>query len=91
MRLIKIFAPPDFQAKKFTPLISQNFNSFGDDNTQKNECKWRILHCWPNFTLPLTVTAVTKLTSAYILAEAREPDRLTSGLFCTVLQKNFVL
>ena len=36
MRFVKNFAPPDFQAINFTPLISPNFNSFGDKNT-KNE------------------------------------------------------
>ena len=37
MRFVKKFTPPDFQAKNFTPLISPNFNSFGDKNTKKNE------------------------------------------------------
>ena len=36
MRFVKNFTPPDFQATNFTPLISPNFNSFGDDN-KKNE------------------------------------------------------
>ena len=35
MRLVKNFTPPDFQAKNFTPLISPNLNSFGDNNTKK--------------------------------------------------------
>ena len=35
MRFVKNFTPPDFQAKNFTPLISPNFNSFGDKNTKK--------------------------------------------------------
>ena len=33
MRLVNNFTPPDFQAKNFTPLISPNFNSCGDNNT----------------------------------------------------------
>ena len=35
MRFVKNFTSLDFQAKNFTPLISPNFNSFGDDNTKK--------------------------------------------------------
>ena len=35
MRFVKKFTPADFQAKNFTPLISPNFNSFGDNNTKK--------------------------------------------------------
>ena len=35
MRFVKNFTPPDFQAKNFTPLISPNFNSFGDKNTKQ--------------------------------------------------------
>ena len=35
IRFVKNFTPPDFQAKNFTPLISPNFNSFGDKNTKK--------------------------------------------------------
>ena len=34
MRFVKKFTPLDFQAKIFTPLISPNFNSFGDNNTK---------------------------------------------------------
>ena len=51
MRFVKNFTPPDFQAKDFTPLISLNFKSFSDKNTNK----WvflekftplaKILHC----------------------------------------------
>ena len=37
----KNFTLPDFQAKNFTPLISPNFNIFGE-----NEWKWRNLHRW---------------------------------------------
>ena len=35
MRFVKKFTPPDFRDKNFTPLISPNFNSFGD-KTQIN-------------------------------------------------------
>ena len=35
MKFVKHFTSPDFQAKNFTPLISQSFNSFGDKNTNK--------------------------------------------------------
>ena len=45
MRFVKNFAPPDFQAKDFTPLNSMNFISFSDKST-KNECFWRNLHHW---------------------------------------------
>ena len=47
MRLVKTFTPPDFQAKNFTPLISQNFNSFGGKNT-KNE--WNLHGCQKIYT-----------------------------------------
>ena len=35
MEFVKIFTPPEFQAKTFIPSISANFNSFGDKNTKK--------------------------------------------------------
>ena len=60
MRLVKTFTPPDFQAKNFTPLISQNFNSFGDKNRKKMS---EIYAAVKKFTLPPAVTAVTNLTS----------------------------
>ena len=34
MRFVKNLTPPDFQAKKITPLISPYFNSFGEKNTK---------------------------------------------------------
>ena len=55
---------PDFQAKNFTPLISQNFNSFGDKNTKKMSENRDIYTASKNFTLPPAVTAGTNLTSA---------------------------
>ena len=58
MRFVKKFTPPDFQAKNFTPLISPNFNSFGD-NSENGE----IYTAGQNFTLPPAVAAVTNLTS----------------------------
>ena len=48
MRFVKKFTPPDFHAKNFTPLISPNFNSFGDNN-KKNGWKWTNLHRWQKF------------------------------------------
>ena len=61
MRFVKKFTPPNFQAKNFTPLFLPNFNSFGDNNTQK----WvriekftplaKILHCrrqWRQWQIP---------------------------------------
>ena len=45
MRFVKTFTPPDFQAKKITPLISRNSNSFGDNNTKK----------WVKFTAPTKI------------------------------------
>ena len=36
MEFVKKFTPPDFQAKKFSPSISPNFNSVSGKNT-KNE------------------------------------------------------
>ena len=53
MIFVKNFTPPDFQAKNFTPLISPNFNSFGDKNTKKMSRNAEIY-----------TTAVTNLTSA---------------------------
>ena len=51
MEFVQKFTPPDFQAKKFTPSISPNFNSFSG----KKHKKWvkmekftplaKILHC----------------------------------------------
>ena len=35
MRFVKKFTPPDFQTKRFAPLISQNFNRFGSKKTNK--------------------------------------------------------
>jgi len=35
MRFVKKFTPPDFQAKSFTPLISPNFNNFGNKEHKK--------------------------------------------------------
>ena len=34
MRFVKHFTSPHFQAKNFTLLIAQNFNSIGDKNTK---------------------------------------------------------
>ena len=50
MRFVKKFTPPDFQAKNFTPLISPNFNSFGDD--KKMSENGEIYTAGKNFTLP---------------------------------------
>ena len=35
MEFVKNFTPPDFQAKKFTPSISPNFNSFSKKKHKK--------------------------------------------------------
>ena len=35
MEFVQKFTQPDFQAKKFTPSISPNFNSFSGKKTQK--------------------------------------------------------
>ena len=63
IRFVKNFTPPDFQAKNFTPLISPNFNSFGDKNTKKMSRNGEIYTAGKNFTLPPAVTAVTNLSS----------------------------
>ena len=44
--------PLDFQAKKFTLLISPNFNSFRDKNTKMSVYGWRNLHRWQIFYTP---------------------------------------
>ena len=59
MRFVKKITPPDFQAKNFTPLISPNFNSFGDNNKKMGE-NGQIYTAGKNFTMP---TAVTNRTS----------------------------
>ena len=41
--LSKEITLPDFKTENFAPLISPNFNIFGE----KNEWKWKILHRWP--------------------------------------------
>ena len=41
--LSKKITLPDFKTENFAPLISPNFNIFGE----KNEWKWKILHRWP--------------------------------------------
>ena len=60
---VKNFTPPDFQAKNFTPLISLNFNSFGDKNTKKMSENGDVYTTGKNFTLPPAVTALTNCTS----------------------------
>ena len=35
VEFVQNFTPPDFQAKKFTPSISPNFNSFSKKQAQK--------------------------------------------------------
>ena len=37
MRFVKNFTPSNFQVKNFAPLMSPNFDSFGDKKTQTNE------------------------------------------------------
>ena len=70
--LSKKFTPPDFQAKNFTPLISPNFNSFGDRNTKKWVKMEIVYTTGKNFNLPLAVTAVTNLTSESTVPTLRE-------------------
>ena len=65
MRFVKKFTPPYFQAKNFTPLISPNFDSFGDKKHKKMSEDGEIYTAGKNFTLPPAVTALTNLTSAY--------------------------
>ena len=64
MRFVKKITPPDFQAKNFTPLISQNFNSFGEKKKRKMNENGEIYTTDKNFTLPPAVTALTNSTSA---------------------------
>ena len=42
MRFVKNFAPPDFQAKDFTPFLSLNFNSFSHKNAKNEFFFWEI-------------------------------------------------
>ena len=35
MSFVKNYTPPDFQAKDFVPLISLNFHSYSDKNTNE--------------------------------------------------------
>ena len=51
MRFVKNFTPPDFQAKKITPLSSPYFNSFGGKKNTKKEWKLRNILRWQkNYT-----------------------------------------
>ena len=63
MEFVKSFTPSDFQAKKFTPSISPNFNSFSGEKTQKMSENGEIYTAGKNFTLPTSVTPGTNLTS----------------------------
>ena len=65
MRFVKKFTLPDFQAKNFTPLISPNFNSFGDNNTQNMSENGEIYTAGQNFTLPPAVTNLTSATDMF--------------------------
>ena len=57
--LSKKFTPPDFQAKKFTPSISPNFNSFSGKKHKKMGENVEIYTAGKNFTLLPAVTALT--------------------------------
>ena len=59
MEFVQKFTPPDFHAKKFTPAISPNFNSFSDNKTKNGE----IYTTGKKFILPPAVTGGTNLTS----------------------------
>ena len=52
MEFVQKFAPPDFQAKNFTPSISPNFNSFSGKKTQTMSEDGEIYTAGKNFTLP---------------------------------------
>ena len=49
MRFVKNFTPPDFQAKNFTPLISTNFNSFGEKPHYMEKGFYSAFHWAPIF------------------------------------------
>ena len=70
MRFVKNFTPPDFQAKNFTPLISPNFNNFGDKKTQKMSKNGEIYTAIKNFTLLPGLTGWTNFTSGVSLTFA---------------------
>ena len=63
MSFVKNYTPPDFQAKDFVPLISLNFHSYSDKNTNEFVFLEKFTPLAKNFTLPAAVTAVTNLTS----------------------------
>ena len=63
MEFVKNFTPSDFQAKKFTPSISPNYNSFSGEKTQKMSENGEIYTAGKNFTLLPAVTALTNSTS----------------------------
>ena len=63
MEFVQKFTPPDFHAKKFTPSISPNFNSFSGEKTQKMSENGEIYTAGKNFTLPPVVAAWTNSTS----------------------------
>ena len=66
MRFVEKLTPPDFQAKNFTPLISPNFNSFGDKITKKLVKMEKFTPLATNFTLLPGLTGWTNSTSAYV-------------------------
>ena len=47
----KKITPPEFQAKNITPLISPNFNSFGDKDTKKMSENGKIYTAGKNFVI----------------------------------------
>ena len=65
MEFVQNFTPPDFQAKKFTPSISPNFNSFSKEKHKKMSKNGEIYTAGKNLTLPPALTGWTNSTSVY--------------------------
>ena len=86
MWFVQNFTLSDFQAKKFTPSISPNFNSFSEKNTKK----WvkmekftplaKILHCrrqWREWQIPPLATTSLCLGTVGVLQTC--PDHNQNG------------
>ena len=73
MEFVKIFTPPYFQAKNFTPSISPTFNSFSKKKTQKMSENGEIYTSGKKITLPPALTGWTNSTSVFYLPSFNEP------------------
>ena len=74
MRFVNKFRPPNFCAKNFTPLISPNFNSFDDKNTNKLVKMEKFTPLAKKFTLPPAVTVCRPARIAELPRSKFDPE-----------------